>query len=554
MPSEPSKRGSGKKELGAFYTPAEIAEKLVRWAVREPEDRALDPSFGGMVFVEQAYDRLLELGVAPEQGRTQLHGCELDQVAFEAAGEGTLRLQGMVQGDFLAASVGAALPEVEAVVGNPPYVRYQLCGEAGDVGRRIAREAGVALTAMSSSWAPFVVHATAFVKKGGRMALVLPAELLHAQYAGEVRRFLQEQFGKVILALFEERIFPGVTEEVVFLLAEGRGGGPAGGLEVIQYERLADFDVDGLLRRVAPEEDATEMHANLLAQLLPEATRELLKKISADRRVKKLGAYAEVDIGTVTGANDYFLLKGENDEGIAPELLQPIISRAAHLPGARFTAADYEELADRGVNYRLLALNSDAPAVLRQTAEDYLRRGGELGISRRYKCRQRDDWWSVPIPGTDGRPDLFLTYCAAEHPRLVVNEARLLHTNAVHGVRLKKGGLAASSLAAGFFNSLTLLSAELEGRSYGGGVLKLEPSEAESVVLPPLGSIASKLSAVDVQLRDGSLADVLDIVDQVVLGKGLGLAKEEIASLRIGAEKLRSRRRARKTSPLADAA
>src|SRR4051794_15707053 len=381
MPEKTLKSEAGKKERGAFYTPAEMAEKLVRWAVREPGDRALDPSFGGLVFVEQAYERLLELGVAPKNGRAQVHGCELDQMAFKAAGEGPLRLQGMIQGDFLATRVGEALPQVEAVVGNPPYVRYQLFGEAGDVGRRIAREAGVSLTAMSSSWAPFVVHATAFVKKGGRMALVLPAELLHAQYAGEVRRFLQEQFGKVILALFEERIFPGVTEEVVFLLAEGRGEGPAGGLEVIQYECLADFDVDRLLKRVAPEEDPTAMHANLLAQLLPEATRDLLKEISADRRVKKLGAYAEVDIGTVTGANDYFLLKGENDEGIAPEFLQPIVSRAAHLPGARFTAADYEELADRGVNYRLLALDSDAPAALRQTADAYLRRGEELGIS-----------------------------------------------------------------------------------------------------------------------------------------------------------------------------
>jgi adenine-specific DNA-methyltransferase len=554
MLSRTSRSGHERKELGAFYTPAEMAEKLVRWAVREPGDRALDPSFGGMVFVEQAYERLLELGVAPEDGRAQVHGCELDQMAFEAAGEGPLRLGGLVQGDFLAVKAGEMLPEVEAVVGNPPYVRYQLFGEAGDVGRRIAREAGVSLSAMSSSWAPFVVHATAFVKEGGRMALVLPAELLHAQYAGEVRRFLQEQFGKVVLALFEQRIFPGVTEEVVFLLAEGRGAGPAGRLEVIQYEGLADFDVDRLLDRVTPEEDAHAMHANLLAQLLPEETRDLLEKISGDRRVKKLGAYADVDIGTVTGANDYFLFKGEDDEGIAPGLLRPIVSRAAHLPGARFTADDYEDLAARGANYRLLALDSDTPEVSWQTAEAYLRRGEELGISERYKCQQRDDWWSVPIPGADGRPDLFLTYCAAEHPRLVVNEARLLHTNAVHGVRLKKGGVAASSLAAGFANSLTLLSAELEGRSYGGGVLKLEPSEAESIVIPPLGNIASKLKAVDLQLRDGCLSEVLDIVDQVVLGKGLGLTEDEMASLRTGAEKLRSRRRARKTAPLAAAA
>jgi adenine-specific DNA-methyltransferase len=538
MPDETSRTGSEKKELGAFYTPVEMAEKLVRWAVREPADRALDPSFGGRVFLEQTFERLLKLGAAPGQVRAQIHGCELDQMAFETASGGTPRFEGLVQGDFLSIRAGEALPEVEAVVGNPPYVRFQLFGEAGDVGRRVAREAGVSLTAMSSSWAPFVVHATAFVKKGGRMALVLPAELLHAQYASEVRRFLQDQFGRVVLALFEQRIFPGVTEEVVFLLAEGRGTGPAGRLEVIQYEGLADFDVDQLLNRAAPVPDAVAIHTNLLTQLLPKETLDLLERISCDRRVKKLGAHAEVDIGAVTGANDYFLFKDDNDEGIAVGLLQPIVSRAAHLPGARFTTDDYEELATRGANYRLLAMGLDTPEALRRTAEPYLRQGEELGISGRYKCRQRDNWWSVPIPGMDGRPDLFLTYCA----------------NALHGVRIKHGGVAASSLAAGFVNSLTLLSAELEGRSYGGGVLKLEPSEAESIVIPPLGSIANKLTAVDAQLRNGSLSEVLDIVDPLVLGGGLGLSKGEIALLRTGAEKLRSRRRIRKAVPLAVAA
>src|SRR4051794_28848387 len=58
-----------RKQLGAFYTPAEMAEKLVAWAVREPADRVLDPSFGGLVFLQAAEARLRALGAKrlPEQ-------------------------------------------------------------------------------------------------------------------------------------------------------------------------------------------------------------------------------------------------------------------------------------------------------------------------------------------------------------------------------------------------------------------------------------------------------------------------------------------------------
>lgn len=35
-----------RKNLGQFFTPAEVADTLVRWAVRQSTDRLLDPSCG----------------------------------------------------------------------------------------------------------------------------------------------------------------------------------------------------------------------------------------------------------------------------------------------------------------------------------------------------------------------------------------------------------------------------------------------------------------------------------------------------------------------------
>ena len=66
--------------------------------------------------------------------------------------------------------------------------------------------------------------------------MVLPAELLSVNYAREVRRFLLRRFGRVRLIMFEERVFPGVQEEVLLLLAEGNGGAQC--LEVHQARNV----------------------------------------------------------------------------------------------------------------------------------------------------------------------------------------------------------------------------------------------------------------------------------------------------------------------------
>jgi hypothetical protein len=77
------------------------------------------------------------------------------------------------------------------------------------------------MSGLASSWAALTVHAALFLRKGGRLGLVLPAELMTVNFAAPVRRFLLERFASVDLVLFEERVFFDVLEEVVLLLAEG---------------------------------------------------------------------------------------------------------------------------------------------------------------------------------------------------------------------------------------------------------------------------------------------------------------------------------------------
>lgn len=540
------------KELGAFYTPPAIAACLTEWAVRSPDDRVLDPSFGGLVFLAAARQRLELLGASGEAIRGQLFGVDLDEDAHavaRASAELDVPSEHLLERDFFDVNPDD-LPAFEAVIGNPPYVRYQGFNGTASRARELAAASGVKLTRLASSWAPFVVHGTSFVAQGGRLAQVLPAELLHAQYAGEIVEFLRRSFGRVLVAVFEERVFPGALEEVVLLFAEDRGANSLADVHLIACDTVDDVK-PGLASSLETEYTGERRRlgrGKLLSQLLPASTRQLHERLSADDRVWTLGELASVDIGIVTGANDFFVVPGAGPEAFDPALLRPAVCKAAQVAGATLSVEDHHALVDAGQRALIFVADSKTPARLLEEARPYLERGEELGMHERYKCRIRDPWWAIPLP-KDGPPALLLTYCSNEYPRLAVNEARALNTNTLHGVR-PANPEQTRSLAAGFYNSLTLLSAELVGRSYGGGVLKLEPTEAEALVMPPLvPGVEDLLPEIDRLVRSRQLSSVLDLVDPVVLGSGLGLSTEEIQHLRSGRERLTTRRRARGKPP-----
>jgi adenine-specific DNA methylase len=552
-PSPLDSAAARQKGLGAFYTPAPIARELVTWAIRASSDSVLDPSFGSLAFLEAAEARLGTLSAGETQPAGRLYGIEVDDQAFAAAAA-RLWSRGaspmLVHQDFLSIRPGELVPAVDVVVGNPPYLRYQgFNAHNACFPGLAAAAASVPLTRLASSWAPFVVHAVRFVAAGGRLAHVLPGQLLHAQYAQPVTEFLRREFRRVAVIAFEERVFPSAQEEVVLVLCEGRGEGPCD-LEFFSCRTLAELDVNRLLRGRRRKRCAGEQRGKLLFELLDDETRSVYSRAEATEGVSRLGDLAGVDIGTVTGANSFFLLSREAAKAVHPTLLQPVVSRAAHVRCARFTNADYRTLVEEDAPCQLLLADGLMPQDVLATIEDRLADGEADGLHLRNKCRGRSPWWAIKPPLRQPIPDLLMTYCAHEHPRIVLNEAGVMHTNTLHGVAVHKRGLA-RRLAAGFYNSLTMLSAELLARSYGGGVLKLEPTEAEALLIPPLsGWDARKLLArVDRCVRAGDLERALATVDPRVLEEGLGFSALEVDALRRGAIRLRTRRHARARDP-----
>jgi len=174
--------------------------------------------------------------------------------------------------------------------------------------------------------------------------------------------------------------------------------------------------------------------------------------------------------------------------------------------------------------------------------KEYVISGEEKGLNKGYKCRIRDRWYIVPSVWI---PQAFMLRQVHSYPKIILNDAAATCTDTIHRVKLRNG-VPARTVAAAFLNSLTFAFSEVMGRSYGGGVLELEPNEAEKLPLPLMGADTLDLDELDKLLREGNIYAVLDITDEVLLRKGIDLSMEETRLLRTIWQKLRDRRINRK--------
>ena len=484
--------GSRAKVLGAVYTPPRVAAALARWAIRSPSDQVLDPSCGEGVFLSAARTRLVELGAR----RPQYTGVDIDPQTAAASGA--------ICSDFFEWVRSA--PKYDVVLGNPPFIRSHLFSEKS---RTLAFTGMVQMrlrpSRLMSTWAPFLALSCGVLNENGRLGMVIPEELLHVGYAQELRRFLLTRFKRVIVCFPPNGTFPEVQQAVILLLCDNHG---EEGLFTMEYSDLEEGNFDSL--RSAGTWAWNHKWTHLFLDL---RQRDIVDQCWQQLEWQPLRSYGRVEVGVVTGDNDFFILNQERASQFDKKHLVPIVTSARDLQGIKFTADDFQRVLSQNRPAFLLKVQEPLdrlPASLRS----YLQSGERDNINSRFKCRNREPWYAVP---SVWESDALMLRQAGEMPRLVNLSKKCTATDTIHRLRWNSTSNAKRKTV-GFMNSWTLLVAELTGRSYGGGVLELMPSEANQLPMPgPIEALDGIFDQVDEQVRSRNLYDAVAIVDKVVM-------------------------------------
>ena len=531
------------KVRGGYYTPRALADYLCNWAIRTPSDQVLEPSCGDGSFVAAAAPLLGSDG--------RITAVEIVRRELEKAQRSLNGAKGGLDwrcGSFF--DMAAALLEqrrYDVVLGNPPFIRFQYFDKRErEQAFRLLNVFGYRPNGLANAWIAFVQLSVELLRDGGRLAMVVPAELLQVKYAAELRQRLPELFEEVCIVAFDELVFPQIQQEVVLLLADGRrrGAGAGGRLHTQQVANgealLAHAPMSQAVSH-APERH-TDQDMKWTALFLTDEEFGALQRGVGSERSQRLGELASVDVGIVTGRNSFFVVSERQAAQFgAKGITLDVVGRTSALKSIRFTQRDMRSHAKSHPS-KLLNLNGFVRCAFPPALEEYIRQGDAQGVSKGYKCRIRRRWFDVPSVFI---PDAFLFRQIHHAPLLSANEARATATDTIHRVRMR-GGVDCARLCGAMVNSLTLVWSEVCGRSYGGGVLELEPREAETLPVPYACAEALDLERIDGCLRRGNLEAALDYGDEVLLRKGCGLSRVDVSRLRQGWMRLRRRRQGRR--------
>lgn len=255
------------------------------------------------------------------------------------------------------------------------------------------------------------------------------------------------------------------------------------------------------------------------------------------------GEILEVDVGLVTGRNEFFMMKEEQvKEWNLENYTIPVTSKSNQLKGITFSENDFREnsRAQKAV-YLFLPPDEDFEQ-LPEVCQNYIKYGEEQGFNTGYKTRIRKRWYITPSRWV---PDAFALRQVSDYPKIIMNETGASSTDTIHRVRIKDG-VNQKLVTASFLNSLTLAFSEITGRSYGGGVMTFEPSEIEEIQIPNLNDVSVDFDKIDALIRKREIDKVLDIIDESLLIKHHGFSREEVSQLRGIWKKLSQRRINRK--------
>ena len=534
------KKDSTEQKLrGAYYTPLQLANAMVSLVASQNIANVLEPSCGDGAFLDSLASLNLLDGI-PDVTAVEIEDDEAEKVSNNYRDKKNVHVLNEDFLDFYQRVYGKQTYDL--ILGNPPYIRYQyLTEEQRDIQSSILTSHGMKSNKLINAWVAFLVACVQLLSENGRIAFVIPAEILQVAYAEDLRLFLSNQLSKITLLTFEQLVFPDIEQEILVFI--GEKGKEEKGIRIIELSSLDDINKidlqsNGFQKLMHVKEKWTKYFVTAEEM-------QIIQSIRHDNRFIRFSDLALINVGITTGNNAYFSVdrNTENRFDLSSVTL-PLIGRSSHAHGIYFTKNDWHQNIESGKRAMLISFPDipyeDYPIQHRE----YIEIGVKNEENKGYKCSIRDRWYIVPSVWI---PDAFFLRRSNLYPKFVLNCCDAVSTDTMHRIKFNEG-VNAENILLSYYNSISFAFTEICGRSYGGGVLEILPGEVGNIMLPIIESIDDELrntllSKIDSIIRDDEdIEMVLDLVDQKLLVEILGIDKNICLSCRKIWKKMQKRR------------
>ena len=160
------------KLMGAYYTPNEIVDFMLRWVIEsEGPQSILEPSAGDGQFLR----RIKEINRG-----SRITAIEIDEEEAKKIPNNLNCAVKVIVDDFYNFYEEQRFDQsFDVVLGNPPYIRYQFLSESQrEFQSDILMNNGLKPNKLINSWVAFSVATLEMLNVGGKFAFVLPTDLL----------------------------------------------------------------------------------------------------------------------------------------------------------------------------------------------------------------------------------------------------------------------------------------------------------------------------------------------------------------------------------------
>ncbi len=481
------KTSEDRNRLGQFSTPPSLAREVLTAALRlvageKPLD-FIDPAFGTGAF----FSALLDVFPSDQIGRCC--GVEIDAHYGEPATDLWQHTSlTLAHADFTRLKPpGSDSERFNLLICNPPYVRHHHLDPEDK--RRLAglaeKRVGISPSGLSGLYAYFLYLAHPWVRTGGLSGWLVPSEWLAVNYGRDVQRYLLGQVNLLHVHQFdpEDVQFDDalVSSTVVWFRHEQS-----------PRKHTVRFTQGGTLLRPKRERVVTaetlrrkQKWSNIFAE-----------EHSATNEFVTLGELFRIKRGLATGANKFFLLTPEEAERheLPGQFLLPALPSPRYLSRSVIESdADGMPLLERQLLLLSCSMPEDEVRERYPQLWAYLERGAKNGVSAGYLCQSREPWYAQE----EREPARFLcSYMGRGSPkqplpfRFFFNRSAALATNVYLNLYPKaemQRALAEKpdieSIIWEALNRITPATLIQNGRTYGGGLHKLEPKELSAAPL-----------------------------------------------------------------------